>query len=340
MATKHVIVVPYDERWARDFAHIRDEVSAALGELSLAIEHVGSTSVPGLSAKPIIDIDVVISDRSRLPDVVSALNGIGYIHQGDLGIPGREAFKYVGPDTQRERHLYVCAEDSAELKRHIAFRDWLRAHPDDVREYSRIKAEGAALYPYDIDKYIAHKSPFIERVYRQAGITKPGRIIFLNGVTSSGKTSIVEALQARRDVFFYVVANDLFQEMIGEDYLRENYWRYLGEAIMMMYHTAKLFSDMGKNVLIDGILVEREGVSPHYERLRAILRDNPLDIVEVFCPLDICRQRNVARGDRYESQSDEQAALMARDIQYSMRVDTSALSPAECADAILRQLFK
>ncbi len=166
-----------------------------------------------------------------------------------------------------------------------------------------------------------------------------GRILYLNGVTSSGKTSIVEALQARRDVFFYVVANDLFQEMIGEDYLQEDYWKYLGEVILMMYHTAKLFSDLGKNVIIDSILVERDGVAPHYERMKEILQDNPLDIVEVFCPLDICRQRNTERGDRYETQSEEQAELMAPDIQYSFRVDTSRLSPDECADAILKALF-
>ena len=166
-----------------------------------------------------------------------------------------------------------------------------------------------------------------------------GRIIFLNGVTSSGKTSIVEALQARRDVFFYVVANDLFQEMVGEEYLRENYWKYLGDVIIMMYHTAKLFSDMGKNVLIDGVLVEREGVAPHYEQLLGILRDNPLDIVEVYCPLEICRQRNIARGDRYETQSEEQAELMAKDIRYSLRVDTGSHSPEECAEQIIRELF-
>ena len=166
-----------------------------------------------------------------------------------------------------------------------------------------------------------------------------GRIIYLNGVTSSGKTSIVEALQVRRDVFFYVMANDLFQEMIGEDYLKEDYWKYLGEVIIMMYHTAKLFSDMRKNVVIDSILVERDGIAPHYDRMKEILRDNPLDIVEVFCPLDICRQRNIERGDRYEMQSDEQAVLMAQDIQYSLRVDTSRLSPDECADAILKAVF-
>ena len=167
-----------------------------------------------------------------------------------------------------------------------------------------------------------------------------GRIIFLNGVTSSGKTSIVEALQERDDIFFYVVANDLFQEMVGEKYLRDNYWKHLSDVIIMMYHTAKLFSDMGKHVLIDGILVEREEITPHYEQLLEVLKENPLDLVEVYCPLELCRQRNIARGDRYEDQSEEQAALMATNIAYSLRVDTSLYSSAECADQIISQLFK
>ena len=166
-----------------------------------------------------------------------------------------------------------------------------------------------------------------------------GKIIFLNGVTSSGKTSIVEALQARLDVFFYVVANDLFQEMVGEQYLQEDYWKYLSEVIIMMYHTAKLYSDLGKNVLIDGILVEREEIRPHYTQLMEIMKDSPFDIVEVYCPLDICRQRNVERGDRYEGQSDEQAELMSRDIVYSCRVDTRVDSPEECAEQIVKKLM-
>lgn len=166
-----------------------------------------------------------------------------------------------------------------------------------------------------------------------------GRIIFLNGVTSAGKTSIVEALQERDDVFFYVVANDLFQEMVGDKYLRQDYWRYLSEVILMMYHTAKLYSDMGKNVLIDGILVERKQIEPHYRQLLEIMADNPLDIVEVYCPLDVCRQRNIDRGDRYESQSEEQHILMAENIEYSVKVDTSILTPAECADTIVKALF-
>lgn len=167
-----------------------------------------------------------------------------------------------------------------------------------------------------------------------------GRILYLNGVTSSGKTSIVEALQDREDCYFYVVANDLFEQMIGERFLRENYWQHLSRVILLMYHTAKLFSDMGHDVLIDGILVERPEIAPHYRQLLEILKDNPLSIVEVACPLEICRARNLARGDRYETQSEEQAAIMARDIRYAMTVHTDKNSPEECAEAIVRTLMK
>ena len=170
MRTKQVIVLPYDEKWQQSFTDIKAEIDAALGELALSIEHVGSTSVKGLSAKPIIDIDVVISDESKLNAVIQALENIGYRHEGNLGIEGREAFKYDGKDHLQKHHLYVCAKDSKELKRHIAFRDYLRSHTDAVNEYSRIKEEGAALFPQDIDGYINHKSPFIEKIYKDIGI--------------------------------------------------------------------------------------------------------------------------------------------------------------------------
>lgn len=167
---KPVIVRPYDESWAKAFECIKGELAQALGELALRIEHIGSTSVPGLSAKPIIDIDVVIKDRSLLGEVIAALAEIGYFHEGDCGIPGREAFDYKGKEHLMQHHLYVCAEDSSELKRHLAFRDHLRSHPRTVSEYSRIKEEGARLCPNDIDGYIKHKSPFIEKIYRQIGL--------------------------------------------------------------------------------------------------------------------------------------------------------------------------
>ena len=170
MITKHVVVLPYDKQWKQDFLQIKAELADALGQLAIGIEHIGSTSVPGLSAKPIIDLDVVIEDDSRLESVIAALGKIGYRHEGNLGIAGREAFKYDGKEHLRRHHLYVCPADSPELKRHLAFRDYLKTHPDAVLEYSRIKEEGAALYSDNIDRYIEHKSPFIEKIYAEIGI--------------------------------------------------------------------------------------------------------------------------------------------------------------------------
>ena len=170
MSIKHVVVLPYDKQWKQCFLQIKNELQNALGNLAMRIEHVGSTSVQGLSAKPIIDIDVVIKDYSVFDAVVHALEEIGYHHEGDLGITAREAFTYSGKEHLKKHHLYVCPQDSAELRRHIAFRNYLSIHPEAVREYSRIKEEGAVLYPNDIEKYIQHKSPFIEKIYREIGV--------------------------------------------------------------------------------------------------------------------------------------------------------------------------
>lgn len=170
MRTARVNVVPYDPEWRSDFEKIKRELDVALGNLALAVEHIGSTSVEGLSAKPCIDIDVVIKDRSHLPEVIERLANIGYIHEGDLGIAGREAFDYKDKPHLAKHHLYVCHASSPELRRHIAFRDYLRANPEAVKKYSRIKEEGAELFPFDIDKYIEYKSPFINEFYKMFGL--------------------------------------------------------------------------------------------------------------------------------------------------------------------------
>ena len=164
MKTKHVVVLPYDEKWKQDFTSIKSELLQSLGDIAISVEHVGSTSVEGLAAKPIIDIDVVVK-KEQINDAILALANIGYIHEGDLGIPGREAFKYFGKEHLQRHHLYVCADDSLELKRHLAFRDYLRTHPDAVDEYSKIKIKAANLYPDDIDKYMEYKAPVIEKIY-------------------------------------------------------------------------------------------------------------------------------------------------------------------------------
>ena len=105
MQTKRVEVVPYDSAWASAFEEIKKELENAVGDLIVGIEHVGSTAVEGLSAKPIIDIDMIIKDHATFDVVVDRLNIIGYIHEGNLGIEGREAFKYADTPPLQRHHL-------------------------------------------------------------------------------------------------------------------------------------------------------------------------------------------------------------------------------------------
>lgn len=170
MQTAKVIVVPYDATWKSAFEDIKTELESAIGDLAVGIEHVGSTSVEGMSAKPCIDIDVIIRDYSVFHAVVKRLETIGYIHEGDLGIKDREAFQYSDKPHLQKHHLYVCPQYSEELYRHITFRDFLRNHPEAVKRYSLVKEKAARLFPDNIDRYMAYKSPCIEELYELCGL--------------------------------------------------------------------------------------------------------------------------------------------------------------------------
>ena len=170
MRTAKVVVLPYDAVWKDAFEKIKKELWDAIGELIIGIEHVGSTSVEGLSAKPCIDIDVIIKDYSVFDEVVSRLGAIGYIHEGDLGIKDREAFKYADKPHLMMHHLYVCPQYSEELHRHVTFKDFLRQNPEAVKEYSSVKEKAAELYPGDIDQYMTYKSSCIEELYKKCGL--------------------------------------------------------------------------------------------------------------------------------------------------------------------------
>jgi GrpB-like predicted nucleotidyltransferase (UPF0157 family) len=157
-----MVVVPYDEKWPESFALIKSVLDGALSR-AVGIEHIGSTSIPGMHAKPVIDIDVVIRDVIDLPLTSEELSGIGYLHAGDQGIPGREVFKrdegfHLELLDEIRHHLYVCAVDSSEYLRHMFFRDYLREHADARDEYNRIKLEILHKYgPDDREGYVAAK---------------------------------------------------------------------------------------------------------------------------------------------------------------------------------------
>lgn len=166
-----IIVEPYNPKWIDEFEKIKSEIITIIGDDIISFEHVGSTSVVGLWAKPVIDIDVSIDD-GKLPIIIEKLAIIGYKHRGDLGITGREAFGYKNDEKSHlmKHHLYVCHKDNAELKQNIAFRNFLRRNPEYCEKYSNIKIEMAKKYPHDIDSYIKGKEPVIIEVLKKCGI--------------------------------------------------------------------------------------------------------------------------------------------------------------------------
>lgn len=140
-----MVIINYDKKWPQDFLKIKAELQKVL-TIPCKMQHVGSTSIPGMKAKPIIDIDVGLENWSDFEAVKRALAEIGYEHEGDRGITGREAFGRSGTvhneilDTI-DHHLYVCSVNNEEYKRHILFRDYLRSNSEARDRYNQIKDE-------------------------------------------------------------------------------------------------------------------------------------------------------------------------------------------------------
>ncbi len=158
-----VVIVDYDPSWPGQFNEIASRVRAAFADAPLvAVEHVGSTAAVGLAAKPVIDLNVIVPTRADLPEAIVRLATLGYVHEGDKGVAGREAFLWP-PGTTRH-HLYACAQDDAECQRHLAFRDYLREHGDEAERYGALKRGLAERFRQDRAAYSEGKTDFVERV--------------------------------------------------------------------------------------------------------------------------------------------------------------------------------
>ena len=156
------MIEDYDPAWPDVFSQLATRVLAALGSLAVAVEHIGSTAVPGLAAKPIIDLDVVLASSADLPEATRLLARVGYAHEGDLGIAGREAFR--SPLAEPLHHLYVLTTEPKELRRHVAFRDTLRASEDLRSKYAALKRALAEAHQDDRSAYTKAKAAFIAAV--------------------------------------------------------------------------------------------------------------------------------------------------------------------------------
>jgi GrpB-like predicted nucleotidyltransferase (UPF0157 family) len=158
-----IVIVDYDPAWPREFQALRDRAAAAVGDLAVAIEHVGSTAVPGLAAKPVIDLVVVVAPDD-VRGAVDRLVAIGYVHRGNLGVDGREAFSV--PDGERRHHLYVSPTDSEELRAQLAFRDRLRRDHALAAEYEALKRNLAVTFRDDRMGYTDAKTEFVVEASR------------------------------------------------------------------------------------------------------------------------------------------------------------------------------
>jgi len=163
-----VIVIDYDPEWPARFERLRDRIWPAINDVALRIEHVGSTSVQGLAAKPIIDMTIVVARTLDSATTIERLAPLGYRHQGTLGIGDREAFDH--PDGLPRHNLYACPEGSIGLVNQITVRDYLRTHPDAAQEYGLLKKRLAAQFPNDITQYVFGKTDFVMGVLRRAGL--------------------------------------------------------------------------------------------------------------------------------------------------------------------------
>jgi GrpB-like predicted nucleotidyltransferase (UPF0157 family) len=175
--TAPVVIVDYDPQWPIRYQEEKGRILEAIGRVIVAIEHIGSTAVPGLGAKPIIDIMVAVSHLADAEECIEPLQGMGYEYAPKLEVsmPQRRYFD-KGPPGGRTHHLHMVELASEFWQRHLLFRDFLRDHPQVAREYDQLKRELAARYGSDRVGYTEAKTPFIRSVEARArALTIPQR---------------------------------------------------------------------------------------------------------------------------------------------------------------------
>ena len=164
---ERIDVVNYNPQWPAHFAEEAERIKRALGDNCIRIHHIGSTAVPGLAAKPVIDMLPVVHDISKVDDALSNMEQLGYVAKGEFGMPFRRYFQ-KGQD-KRTHNVHVFEEKNPEIERHLKFRDWLQTHPADRDAYAELKRYLAQQNPTDIMAYSLGKEAFIAHIDKQTG---------------------------------------------------------------------------------------------------------------------------------------------------------------------------
>ncbi|BDM82044.1 GrpB family protein [Acaryochloris marina] len=166
---RKVEVVPHNPAWKIIFQTEASLVKEALGETVMAVHHIGSTAIPGIHAKPIIDLLVEVQCMTQVDARSSSMEQLGYEVMGEFGISGRRFFRKNNRNDVRTHHIHLFNHSSAQVKRHLAFRDYMIAHPTDAKQYSDLKRQLAHQYPTNIDGYMDGKDSFIKAIDVKAG---------------------------------------------------------------------------------------------------------------------------------------------------------------------------
>ena len=165
--SQHVVVVPYNPQWPALYEQEAQAIGQILGENLTAIHHIGSTSVPGLAAKPIIDIMPVVRDLAQVDACSAQFEALGYEVMGEFGIPGRRYYRKGGENRTHQIHAF-SEEDHWNIDRHLAVRDYLRAHPKEAKLYGDLKQRLAQQFPEDIERYCDGKDAFVKALEKRA----------------------------------------------------------------------------------------------------------------------------------------------------------------------------
>ena len=166
--TTDIVVTDYDPAWPGWFEAVRTHVWPAVADLALRIEHVGSTAVPGLAAKPVIDLDVVVATEDGVEPAIRALATLGYRWRGDLGVVGRQAFAAPAGSDLPAHHLYLVVEGNKAHLDHWLLRDLLRADREARDRYAALKRRNAELADRDVDRYVAAKAGLVAELLTRA----------------------------------------------------------------------------------------------------------------------------------------------------------------------------
>jgi GrpB-like predicted nucleotidyltransferase (UPF0157 family) len=161
-------VVPYDPAWVEAAREEMNQICSTLGDLVVVIHHIGSTAIPGIHAKPILDFLLEVENLERLDQQTSAMQGLGYEAMGEYGIPGRRFFRKSNHEGVRTHHVHSFQAGSQGGLRHLAFRDYMIAHPELAQAYSDLKRSLAKKHPQDIEAYMDGKDPFIKQHEQKA----------------------------------------------------------------------------------------------------------------------------------------------------------------------------